>query len=52
MKLNDKVFKFKKPLYGLKQSGANWYSLIKDCLIKKCGMTKVNGWFCVFTKKR
>jgi len=51
MGLNNKVFKLQQSLYGLKQSGANWYKLIKNFLIKKCGMTELLGWTCVFTRK-
>ncbi|GAX72356.1 gag-pol fusion protein [Saccharomyces cerevisiae] len=34
--MNDKLIRLKKSLYGLKQSGANWYETIKSYLIKQC----------------
>ncbi|KAF4002600.1 Reverse transcriptase/ribonuclease H [Saccharomyces cerevisiae] len=46
--MNDKLIRLKKSLYGLKQSGANWYETIKSYLIKQCGMEEVRGWSCVF----
>ncbi|EJT41405.1 hypothetical protein SKUD_193209 [Saccharomyces kudriavzevii IFO 1802] len=46
--MNNKLLRLKKSLYGLKQSGANWYETIKSYLIKQCGMDEVRGWSCVF----
>ncbi|EDN59387.1 hypothetical protein SCY_3861 [Saccharomyces cerevisiae YJM789] len=46
--MNDKLIRLKKSLYGLKQSGANWYETIKSYLIQQCGMEEVRGWSCVF----
>ncbi|CCC67138.1 hypothetical protein NCAS_0A05800 [Naumovozyma castellii] len=37
-----------KSLYGLKQSGANWYDNIKNYLIKDCGLKGIKGWPRVF----
>lgn len=52
MNLNNKVMKLKKSLYGLKQSGANWYDMIRKYLQEECGMVETRGWPCVFTKKK
>ncbi|KAJ1050079.1 hypothetical protein FZC27_7947g3704 [Saccharomyces cerevisiae] len=46
--MNDKLIRLEKSLYGLKQSGANWYETIKSYLIQQCGMEEVRGWSCVF----
>ena len=46
--LNDKLLRLRKSLYGLKQSGANWYETIKSYLINCCDMQEVRGWSCVF----
>lgn len=51
MKLKNIVFQLKKSLYGLKQSGANWYNLIKKYLVNNVGMKEALGWPCVFTKR-
>ncbi|QEU58447.1 hypothetical protein KDRO_A04650 [Kluyveromyces lactis] len=50
MKLQNKAFKLKKSLYGLKQSGANWYTEITKFLKEKCGLREAEVWACVFTK--
>lgn len=46
--MNNKLIRLRKSLYGLKQSGANWYETIKSYLVDKCGMEEVRGWSCVF----
>ena len=46
--MNNKLLRLRKSLYGLKQSGANWYETIKSYLINQCGMKEVRGWSCVF----
>lgn len=51
MNLPNTVFKLKKSLYGLKQSGANWYSLITNYLTTNCHLHSILGWPCVFTNK-
>ncbi|QLG70918.1 hypothetical protein HG535_0A08650 [Zygotorulaspora mrakii] len=48
MKLKGKAFKLNKSLYGLKQSGANWYKMIGSYLTNSCNMTELTGWPCVF----
>ncbi|EDO17438.1 Tkp1 protein [Vanderwaltozyma polyspora DSM 70294] len=44
----NKIFKLEKSLYGLKQSGANWYENIKKYLTEDCGMSNIRGWPCAF----
>lgn len=51
MNARNKVLKLNKSLYGLKQSGANWCALIKQFLIKECGLIEDRFWKCVFTAK-
>lgn len=51
MSKRGKVMRLNKSLYGLKQSGANWYNTIKEYLIKKCKLQEVKGWSCVFRNK-
>ena len=51
MSKKGKVMRLRKSLYGLKQSGANWYNTIKEYLTKKCGLQEINGWSCVFKNK-
>ncbi|EDO16466.1 Tkp1 protein [Vanderwaltozyma polyspora DSM 70294] len=46
----NKVFKLQKSLYGLKQSGANWYENIKNYITETCGMSSIRGWSCAFKK--
>lgn len=49
--LRNTVHRLKKSLYGLKQSGANWYKKITNFIINSCHMNFVPGWPCVFYKK-
>ncbi|CCD23648.1 uncharacterized protein NDAI_0B06160 [Naumovozyma dairenensis CBS 421] len=49
MKMKGKVMRLNKSLYGLKQSGANWYNTIREFLLDNCDLTEVTGWPCVFT---
>lgn len=51
MSKRGKVMRLNKSLYGLKQSGANWYNTIKEYLVKKCKLQEVKGWSCVFKNK-
>lgn len=48
MKAKGKAFKLNKSLYGLKQSGANWYQKIGNYLNTQCHMKELTGWPCVF----
>ncbi|CAI4038841.1 hypothetical protein SMKI_06G1900 [Saccharomyces mikatae IFO 1815] len=48
LRMNNKLIRLRKSLYGLKQSGANWYETIKSYLIQQCDMKEVRGWSCVF----
>jgi len=52
MSKKGKVMKLQKSLYGLKQSGANWYNTIKKYLITKCKLEEVKGWSCVFKNEK
>ncbi|CCF60584.1 hypothetical protein KAFR_0K02295 [Kazachstania africana CBS 2517] len=47
MGLKGKAFRLNKSLYGLKQSGANWYSTIKTYLQQDCKLLEIPGWSCV-----
>ncbi|BAO39299.1 transposon Ty2-F/Ty2-GR2 Gag-Pol polyprotein [Kluyveromyces marxianus DMKU3-1042] len=51
MNAKNKVLRLNKSLYGLKQSGANWYELIRSFLIKKCDLIEDRMWKCVFRDK-
>ena len=48
MRQAGKVMKLKKSLYGLKQSGANWYNKIKNFLLDYCNLYEVENWLCIF----
>lgn len=48
MDKKGKSIRLKKSLYGLKQSGANWYKKIKQYLIENLSLTEVPMWPCVF----
>lgn len=48
MKAKNKVMRLNKSLYGLKQSGANWYNTITNFLTTKCNMKTIMGWPCVY----
>lgn len=52
MNLKKKVVRLKKSLYGLKQSGANWYREISNFLTSKCCLKEISGWSCVFINKK
>ena len=43
------VFKLKKSLYGLKQSGRNWNSVLHSYLVSE-GFTQSQADYCVYTK--
>ncbi|BAO40444.1 conserved hypothetical protein [Kluyveromyces marxianus DMKU3-1042] len=51
MKMPNKAFRLRKSLYGLKQSGANWYGTITSFLKERCGLKEDKIWSCVFTKE-
>ena len=48
MSKHGKVLKLQKSLYGLKQSGSNWYQTIRQYLVDECNLKEVLGWSCVF----
>lgn len=48
MGLPGKVLRLNKSLYGLKQSGANWYETIRGYLLSNTGVDEVKEWPCVF----
>ena len=48
LQLKDKVLRLNKSLYGLKQSGANWYQTIREFLVKQTQVKEADGWPCVF----
>lgn len=48
MSKRGKVLRLQKSLYGLKQSGSNWYQTIQKHLVDKCKLREVSGWSCVF----
>lgn len=52
MKDKSKVIRLNKSLYGLKQSGANWYKKISNHLIQNMDLIEVPGWPCVFHKSK
>lgn len=49
--LRNTVHKLRKSLYGLKQSGANWYKKITKYIVNGCHMNFVPGWPCVFYQR-
>lgn len=51
MSKKGKVMRLNKSLYGLKQSGANWYKTIQEYLVNECNLKEVKGWSCVFKNK-
>ncbi len=51
MKMPNKAFRLRKSLYGLKQSGANWYGTITSFFKERCGLKEDKIWSCVFTKE-
>ena len=48
MGLPGKILRLNKSLYGLKQSGANWYETIRGYLLNNTGVDEVKEWPCVF----
>lgn len=47
MNAKEKIFRLNESLYGLKQSGANWYKNIGDYLKNNCHMKELTGWLCI-----
>lgn len=45
------VHRLKKSLYGLKQSGANWYKKITNFIVNSCHMNFAPGWPGVFYQR-